>query len=242
VTDDDDAVLSNVAKFIPMHQRRGKPGRPQRGGQNPEAVKSMERFESGPRRYLSRKQKQEDVARKYSAEDFHVAISDDNGHDKRKTLHFHPHMLHEIEMMVHRESFPFTTADDFIRVACMELLKICYELEREEVKIPNYVARLAAINRLVAISDKNRSFQQSLKTVDAEIGALLAANKESLAAVLVYDVLKEVKQVSEPSWREEYLQYLQQKYGWLIKKTGKPVKFKPVVRRKVTADEDDEDE
>lgn len=230
--------FDDVADVIPMYERRGRVGRTQRGGQNPEAVKKQAMM-SGVRSYLPNQQKKEMLARKYRTEDFHVAVSDENGHDTKQSGRFHPVMWHEMNMVIARGNFPYDTVWDFIRVACMEHLKLTYELERTDNGVPNYIARLNAINRLALSSEKNRRFQDTLKKVDFEVGALLADNKEKQAAILVFDVIQIAKEIPEKEWRTEYLEHLK-KYEWLLKKNSTTVSRRPKKSQRVTADEDDE--
>lgn len=233
---------SKMADVIPMHERRGKVGRPQRGGQNPEKFKeqsSEDRYKIGVRKYLDGKKQSERKARKYQPEDFHVAVSDENGHDVKSSGRFHPAMWNEMNLIISRHNFPFDTVWDLIRVACLELMRDLYELEREEGGVQNYLPMLQAINQLSKQSKARRDFADTTKHATTELDQMISDGKEGEAARFLYDFIANIKQIPQKEYREPTLEFFEGKYGWLTKKKARSVKLRVVRKRKHDEEEDE---
>lgn len=199
-------------------------GRPQRGGQAPTDMRRVALSRTD--QYLTDDDRLVARQREFHSEDFHVAISDENGHDTKVAgIRFHPMMANEMNMVLARGSFPIDSVHDLIRISVFEFMKKLYLLERDG-GIPNYIARLSAINRISLQSRHNREFEDSLKQVEDEAQKLVATGKLQIAAMFVHDVLVEAKQIPQKTWRDFYVDRLMTKFGALLKAQGKSVKLK----------------
>jgi hypothetical protein len=216
---------------VSVMPRRG-PGRPPKGGRVVTALRGRtghghghaRRGGTGLDRYLPEDVREEMQRRVYRPEDFHVAVSDEQGHDRKVGgIRFHPLMANELNMIIARGNFPISTEVDLIRNAVFEYIQKLYELERAG-GVPNYIARLKAINRLSLQSQQNREFEDTLRTVNEEVRKLLDKNRREAAAMFVHDVLQEAKQIPQKSWREYYVDSIQRDYGHLLKEQRKSVK------------------
>lgn len=210
-------------------------GRPPRGGRDvteittpaPPSSPRRPHHITGIERYLPDEQREDVMRRRFSPDDFHVAITDDNGHDaKIGGIRFHPAMKNLIDVVVSRGNFPLESQHDLIRWATFEGLKKLALLEELYGGVPNYMARLSAINRTTLQTKHNREFDESYARVKEEAGRLLAGNKEAAAAMFINDVLQDAKQIPQKSWREDYVGRLDRDFGWLLKKEQKAVKVK----------------
>lgn len=212
-------------------------GRPPRNGRNTDELDDAKHGRPEPphaargvQRYLSPTDREELEHRVFHPDDFHVVTSDEQGHSSKIAgVRFHPLMANEITMMFHRQTIPFDSEVALIRWATFEGMKTLYRLERAG-GVPNYIARLGAINRLSLQAEQNIAFEGTLQTLRRQVETLLAMGRREAAAMLVSDVLVEVRQIEPVSWRAIYLEEIDRRWGGLVEGEKKPIRVK--VKRK----------
>jgi hypothetical protein len=182
-------------------------------------------YESGSRRYLPSSVKRSLAGKRYHPDDFHVAVSDDNGNSEKVWLRLHPMALNEVGMVISRRLLPFQNSQQFFRWAVNEGLLLCYYLEREG-GIQDYTAHLNAINAIAAQVEQQLQFEKTHATVRQNANRLISAGKESMAAMFVWEVLDKLKNIPQKELREWYVAEIQREYGPLLKKMKKSVKVK----------------
>lgn len=211
-------------------------GRPPRGGRSTDELEDAKRgyvdhHDRGVQRYLTAADREELERRTYHPDDFHVVTSDEQGHSSKIAgVRFHPTMANELLMLFKRDNFPFDSEVALIRWAVFEGMKTLYRLERAHGGVPNYIARLAAINRLSLQVEQNIAFEGTLQTLRRQVENLLAMGRREAAAMLISDVLVEVRQVEPASWRAIYMEEIERRWGGLVEGEKKPIKVK--VKRK----------
>jgi hypothetical protein len=160
-------------------------------------------------------------------DDFHVAISDELGNDvKVAGIRMHPSMANEIMMMFHRGTFPWDTPHDIVRCAILDYLRKCQDIEKRVGGVPNYIARLEAINRTSLKYEEMLRFDQSRQRMHEVADKLIGAGKKAAAAEFIASQIAEIKEIPQKGWRDDLLKDMQRAYGWLVEGEGKPVKMK----------------
>lgn len=223
-----------------------KLGRPQRGGMSvedtlrtsplPSRSKSRSSHSSdrsGIDRYLD-DEELESHSRSIlhpHPDDFHVAISDEKGNDvKVAGLRMHPSMANEVMMLFHRGTFPWDTPHDILRCGLLDYIRKCHAIEARTGGVPNYIARLEAINRTSLKYEEMLRFDQSRQRMHEVADKLVAAGKKAAAAEFVASQIAEIKLIPQKGWRDDLLNDMKRSYGWLVRDEGKPMKMKRSAR------------
>lgn len=206
---------------------RSNKGRPPKIGRHPQQIIDASKVEApeGIWSYFTPSERERLRNRSFHPEDFHVAVSDDNGHDVKKQIRFHPMMMNELAMFVSRGNFPVDNVDDIVRSGTFWFMGIMYALEKKIVSgVPNPMPMLAAINRLAMAMYYAEAFDVTYERVKEQAKRSIAAGREKEAARFVYDVMEQIKAIPQKAYRQPALDRIKNDFGDLIRRNAKVVK------------------
>jgi len=205
-------------------------GRPPRGGQSIDDIRDLKPTDRhGIDRYLDDEeyeQSRRSILHPHP-DDFHVALSDSDGNFRKIAgLRVHPTLENEVMMLFNRRTFPWSTPHDILRCALIDYLRKCWEVEKRHGGVPNYIARLDAINRTSLKYEEMLRFDGERKRIHEVADSLVNAGKRAAAAEFISVQLADIKDIPQKSWRDDLLQDIERAYGWLMKSEGKRVRMK----------------
>lgn len=200
-------------------------GRPPKSGRSPQELIELRESPQGIWSYLSPSELQRHKHRTFHPDDFHVAISDDNGHDVKKQTRWHPMMMNELAMIVARGNFPVDNVDDLIRSAVFWFMGVLYALEKKSpAGVPNPLPMLAVMNRNSMAVYYENLFDSTIDRIRENVRAMAKKGRERQAAIYVYDQIEQIKLIPQRAYRQPALEQINEEFGALLRKNMKTVK------------------
>ncbi len=161
----------------------------------------------------------------YSPRDYVIPANDHHGHSVRKQFRCTPSMSNEISKIIQSRKWPWSTEGDMMRWAVWEAVKKCERME----EIPN--SMYAVANNMIEVSRMALmvvTFKQSLDEVEKTVRELMNLGMDTEALKHLSELKDQAAKVSEPMWREKYMEEFQRRFGHLWKaahQRGKAVKM-----------------
>jgi hypothetical protein len=123
-------------------------------------------------------------------------------------------MSNEISKIVQSRRWPWSTEGDMMRWAVWEAVKKCERME----EVPN--SMYAVANNMIEASRGALmvvTFKQSLDEVEKTVRELMSLGMDTEALKHLSDLRDQANKVSEPMWRDKYLEEFERRFSHLWK-------------------------
>jgi hypothetical protein len=150
------------------------------------------------------------AVRNMDPEDFHVPVSDSQGHSDRIQFRCMKQIKAMVMEIVQTKQFPYRTDSDLYRHAIVRHLHWLTDLGYLG---QNTIFTIEAINQIMRDDELHQGFLSSISMLQDRVAYHRANQDEESVAYMISAVKEEVEKLPEGRWKRRYKEEIERRFG-----------------------------